>query len=473
MRALLFCLAVLLSFSASAQNAWNKYSDFLYSVTGPNKLSIMPTTSGTSQWVAAEMKATAAGAEFDRLVKMPLNGDLSGKLVGKGTFTPANIAKGITGTAVVSLIAAPLLSELITSACTRLAGGNMQLAPGAQWEECTFTTTAQTQYKHCANQFGTCGSWTTDKPSAFASDIALQATSLCNTGAATCINSCSCMQSISYPVTDINTGTFNMVLGACSYTCNGSNISVNSSTTARAGSYQTQTVNVQTQSGWTSATPAKAASDLQTLLTTRAAAASAAANVGTQGQFLPLVDELISKDGITIDPGPLTVSGPATGTPQVTTSTSTTNGTPVTTTTTVTPTYTYSYPTTNQTDVTINNTTTIVNPTTTTTTTTPNNQPIPDPCDANPDRAGCVKLGTPTPGTMPTANVPVSITPVVFGSTATCPPSVTVPFSILGHQFSSQFSWQPLCDASTMLAPLFMVLAAGMAAWVFVGGFKV
>jgi hypothetical protein len=133
-------------------------------------------------------------------------------------------------------------------------------------------------------------------------------------------------------------------------------------------------------------------------------------------------------------PAEVTSTGPGsqTGTPTETVTTGP-NGT---TTTTSTPTHSYSYggDTINVTTSTTTNTCTgagsctTANATTTTTTTEPTKDQDPDdPCTANPDRAGCAKLGTaPDPDAMPGKSVSVSITPETgFGAdTGTCPAMV-------------------------------------------------
>jgi hypothetical protein len=95
-----------------------------------------------------------------------------------------------------------------------------------------------------------------------------------------------------------------------------------------------------------------------------------------------------------------------------------------------------------------------------------------DPCQENPDSLGCMKPGTPTEDqALPGFDSGfTSIGSVVFTSTAGCP--ADLPFTVLGKTYN--FSYASACStATTYGAPLVLVLGAALAAFVFVGGFKV
>jgi hypothetical protein len=96
----------------------------------------------------------------------------------------------------------------------------------------------------------------------------------------------------------------------------------------------------------------------------------------------------------------------------------------------------------------------------------------PDPCQDNPDSVACMKSGTPTNDqVLPVLNSGfTSIGSVVFTSTAGCP--ADLPFTVLDKTYS--FSYASACStAASYGAPLVLVLGAALAAFVFVGGFKV
>ncbi len=97
--------------------------------------------------------------------------------------------------------------------------------------------------------------------------------------------------------------------------------------------------------------------------------------------------------------------------------------------------------------------------------------PVKTDCDKIPDSMGCSKFGTPDAPTLPKSDFGFSsITPVIFATAGGCPPPLT--FVVRGQVFD--FSYQPLCDASTnYLRPVVLVLGVALAAFLFVGGFKV
>lgn len=170
---------------------------------------------------------------------------------------------------------------------------------------------------------------------------------------------------------------------------------------------------------------------------------------------------------------PTAITGPAS---QVgTSSTSITNSGNVTTTTTNTPTYNYTYGgTTVNYVVTNGGTTTTTNTATGTSTTETTTKPettIPGLCDLFPSISACAQLDMPdAPDPLPTVPYVPSITPHVFGSSATCPAPITLSFPRL----SFVVSWQPLCDLATgFLSPIVGFLSLFAAVKVFFSGFRV
>jgi hypothetical protein len=97
-------------------------------------------------------------------------------------------------------------------------------------------------------------------------------------------------------------------------------------------------------------------------------------------------------------------------------------------------------------------------------------EPPKDPCDANPDRLGCMTAGTPAKQdelSKETKNVTVD--PVTFAPGGACP----APLSFTAFARSYAFQYTPLCNQLAKVAPLFMALAAFVAAWILADSFKV
>jgi hypothetical protein len=92
-----------------------------------------------------------------------------------------------------------------------------------------------------------------------------------------------------------------------------------------------------------------------------------------------------------------------------------------------------------------------------TSTTTTNEQK--DPCVANPDRAGCVPLGTP-PTDKPTwTEKPMIFTPEDIGFAGSCPAPFT--YTTTGAiQAPLVASWQPLCDVAPLVRLALLALAS-------------
>jgi len=119
----------------------------------------------------------------------------------------------------------------------------------------------------------------------------------------------------------------------------------------------------------------------------------------------------------------------------------------------------------------VNNTTGAVT-TGPTTTTTPiaSPEPVPDPCQVNPDTLGCAKFGVaPDADPLVKKTTVVSITAVAFASSSACPSPLQ--FSVIGRSYG--LSYQPMCDRLAMLKYLFLAMAGFVAAWMLASLFKV
>ncbi len=123
----------------------------------------------------------------------------------------------------------------------------------------------------------------------------------------------------------------------------------------------------------------------------------------------------------------------------------------------------------------ITTTTTTVNDGTTTTTSTSTAEPAPesDLCKLHPESAGCTPLGAaPVAETIPSLNVPVTITPISFAAPTGCPVPYSGTITVLAFVKPWSFTFTPMCDLMTTLRPLFLALGAFAAAWLFMEGLK-
>lgn len=92
-----------------------------------------------------------------------------------------------------------------------------------------------------------------------------------------------------------------------------------------------------------------------------------------------------------------------------------------------------------------------------------------DPCTANPDRAGCTKLGEPEQEELPKKDVPLSMTPQTdWGpSTGSCPRRTA---SFLGRPIEVDFTI--VCTGLEWLKPVVLAMASILAAYIFIGAIK-
>lgn len=100
---------------------------------------------------------------------------------------------------------------------------------------------------------------------------------------------------------------------------------------------------------------------------------------------------------------------------------------------------------------------------TSTTETAPPTEPPPDPCSDNPDRVGCMNAGT-DDFKAREKTVAFEFTPEASVLTAQCP----APIQVLGHSIS----YQPACDAMSMIKPVVIGMAAVIAAYILIGAFR-
>lgn len=168
-------------------------------------------------------------------------------------------------------------------------------------------------------------------------------------------------------------------------------------------------------------------------------------------------------------PAGIETTGPASQTGSGTTTT-TTGGSPAQTTVeTKTPTYTYNYAgdtiTYNTSYTTINNN--ITTGTTTTTTETPapaTPQDPEDPCTAEPDRLGCIKLGKPPDDQVPTKSSEISYSAESVGLPSGCPSPKTIA--------GKSFSYEPICETATNARPWVIVGAVFSALMLMLAGVR-
>lgn len=200
-----------------------------------------------------------------------------------------------------------------------------------------------------------------------------------------------------------------------------------------------------------------------------------------QRGLTPNADPINANTPVTVNAPPVTSSERTVSTTQSQRPDGSTDTTTVKETTTVTPTTTgttqgtvkTTYPSTTTTTTTVTNN---VTNNTTTSTTVVNNAPVEpskpidptDPCDGNPNRAGCALLGDPPAAqAIPKLDIPVTFTPVVFASAAGCPAPVT--YELYGAR---SLSYEPLCDVAVVIRAVFLACGAFTCAFIFMDGFK-
>ncbi|WHZ11205.1 MAG: hypothetical protein OJF60_001644 [Burkholderiaceae bacterium] len=180
--------------------------------------------------------------------------------------------------------------------------------------------------------------------------------------------------------------------------------------------------------------------------------------------------------GASFQMGPLTISAPATV--QGPTSTTINNDNSKTTTTT-----TYNITTSGDTITNVSTNKTVTNQdaagnttSSSTTTTQPGDagdKPPPTDCDKHPDALGCTPLGTPDPAppALPQRDIPVTLTPIDFANSPSCPADISVPVHFGTFSATATFSFAGICDATTRyVRPVVLLMAYTFAAIIVVGG---
>lgn len=154
MRAVLAVAALLFTSWAHAVT-WSATTDFAWSV-GTGNITAFPGPGSGNMWSSGTKAPLATGPQWTGPAKQ-LPFKPSAKANFRASFSPSAMAKAITSpTAMIPLLASPLISYLLNQACVRIAGGTMQIAPGGQWEECHFGSQPVTEYAYTA---GTGGPW--------------------------------------------------------------------------------------------------------------------------------------------------------------------------------------------------------------------------------------------------------------------------------------------------------------------------
>lgn len=126
----------LIATGAQAKGSIDKYTDLFWTQSGN-------TASGTLGQGAAQVPKTATttpgGASISANKPLPWPGKAQAQAMAKWKMLakPNNIAKSILSPqAAIAIAVGGGLAYALEQACVRLAGGQMQLAEGAQWEEC-------------------------------------------------------------------------------------------------------------------------------------------------------------------------------------------------------------------------------------------------------------------------------------------------------------------------------------------------
>lgn len=126
---------------------WNNHTDFFWDVPGNGNIRTFPGQGSGNVWTSGTAGVNSKGPTWTGPAKqLPFNP--SPTFNGKAQFTAAKMAKTIINpqTAAVTLIGGMLIKRLLDDACLRVMGGQMQIAPGGQWEQCTTSPETITVY---------------------------------------------------------------------------------------------------------------------------------------------------------------------------------------------------------------------------------------------------------------------------------------------------------------------------------------
>lgn len=436
-------LGLLIGLASSAAFAFDPYPNFTFSPGAAQTVTGTVVRGGAG----GSFSVSSSGATFTQAAEtLPFKPATSLNL--RAVFSPSNIARGMVRGAVVALILTTAMNQAMNAACVRGFGGTTTLAPGGQWEECHFTSSTVEQFI----AVGDGASTSTDRQQS------------CNLGMQHGLNR-GYIQG-NYAVLSPYSGDPYQVI------CTVYNSSGAYWTSFAVQQYGTATVTAQ--DGWV----AVPASDVESKVSDTLAQWANAGDprVGTVVQ--DMWNQGQPTDG-TLQPP--TVQTPVNEPAQTTTQTGS-DGKTTTTTDQTKDDYSCQvisngqaltctqYQTKTTTTSTVDNSNPNSTPTTSTTVVNKTGDPSQqDPCNTDPNRAGCADLGVPpTPETIPSNQVPVTWTNVVFASPAGCP--AALPYTMFGKSYSLPFD--PMCNLMTTLRPLFLALGAAAAAYVFMEGLK-
>lgn len=460
MKKLIFALAFFFSLQAFAVS-WDKSSDFVWTQSS-GKISVFPGPGSGQVWSVNDVKPSALGPTLQRQKALPFNPSPTANF--KATFTPKAIANALLNpaSAIITLAGAAIINEVLDSACVRVFGGGMQIAPGGQWEECKFKDVVETIYtvevsgqsEEASSPLAAC-SGAAAKANAVAAGAKLFTVVGLNAA------STSCIVEFKQRITLDGLTFVYETVGRPEYEISSSS----KSTKARDG-YKPSTL----EAVKLLVEPAVQRWSQSDFLY------GYEADRGKANRLLDVV--LQSGNGVAPD---VTVTGPASSQP-VTKTTVNSDGSTKTETTTDNYKYTKISPssstvtsttvstTNNTTNTTTNNT---PSTTTTTTTTTAPTEPAEDHCVKNPDTIGCSKYGeAPKTEEVPQIKVPVSFEPVQFDAPAGCPAPITGNINVLSFSQSYEISYQPMCDVMEYMRYLFLAIGAVASAWLFMEGLK-
>ena len=184
------------------------------------------------------------------------------------------------------------------------------------------------------------------------------------------------------------------------------------------------------------------------------------------------------KAGEKVEAKPESITGPASkqiGKTTTTNAPTTATPNPTQTTKTTTANYTYNGPNVNVTTTTVTNTTNnegdVIDNSTSTTEAPEKEQE--DPCKANPDRAGCSDLDTPTEDIKTeTKEVTYSKENISWAAGAQCPPPWNFDVPALRSSGNFQVRYEPLCDVANRMKPFILAGAAFVAMMIVMSGIK-
>lgn len=468
----------LLSLGAQAAT-WNKNTDFHWNQRTGN-IEVFPGQGSGNIWTSGKGGAGATGPQWTFGPKqLPFNPSPTADFSAK--FKPGDMAKAMMnpGSAIITLVGALALNRALDEACVRLFGGSMQLASGAQWEECKFKTESANRWRWVDNS---------GQPRLQAGEPGLS--EWVGSSGAACEGARVNREFHARNGLDVTRNpSGSATLNYCNITTNEWQIRFQAPgingwpaiDTTMGGKIQASVVTVETRDGYQAPVGGQAAVEakLAAKFDEWSQADFAYGRQNGTGDAQKALDELIRGGAeVTVDSISGTGEPSKQGQPVTTTRQETVGGvtTTYTTITTTTNHYTYNNPapgtngpitithTTTSTTTTTNNT----NSNVTNTTTEKSEEPQED-CKENSQLARCAKLDTPeTEIPKTTKNVDFTEDNLGLGG-GSCPAPIT--FSTVAG--SHTISYQPACDfATTILRPLLLAIAAMMAYFIAAGGIK-